>query len=131
MAQTTTERLAERLRRPACGLVMLRSSPRANAQPGVSALLEISADGDVTLWGGANFDSQLVSAPLSELSFFFSEDPAHGNMFLISAAANSVQATAPDAVPAAAVYCFVRNTNTWLAVLRRHGVTTRPLVLND
>ena len=53
------------LRRPARGLVTLLSMPDADAQhKGVKALLQISADCQLKMWGGSSFDVRLLNAPL-------------------------------------------------------------------
>ena len=109
------------VRRPARGLVTLRACPDAAPLSGFRALCTVSAEGDLTLWGGPDFDMQLLHAPLSRIAVSISEDPAQGEMFAL--ACND----APD-VPT--VYCFARDPagrNRWLDILRRRGVQVSTL----
>lgn len=106
------------LRRPARGLVTLLSRPDADAQhKGVRALLQISADCQLTLWGGNSFDMRLLDAPLRKLSVSFFEDPERQNMLVLSTAhVDSAEAHAP------AIVCVVRDRSKWLAIFSRRGV---------
>ena len=104
------------VRRPARGLVTLRASPDAASLTGLRALCTVSAEGDLTLWGGPDFDMQLLHAPLSSLAASISEDPAQGEMFALAC---------DDAPNVPTVYCFARDPagrNRWLDILRRRGV---------
>ena len=112
------------LRRPARGLVTLLSRPDAAAQhKGVRALLQISADGQLTMLGSNSFDVILLDAPLCKLSVGFFEDPARQNMLVLSAAqVDSAEAHTP------AIVCVVRNRSKWLAIFSRHSATSHPYV---
>jgi hypothetical protein len=105
---------AKALRRPVRGLVTLRSCPDASAQQGMGALLEISANGDLKLWGGADFEVELINVELHKLTVSFSEDPARSDMFVLSVA---------QSVNAPAVCCFVKDRSKWLTIFARRGVT--------
>jgi hypothetical protein len=115
-SRTATPSVAGSLRRPARGLVTLRTSPESSTQRGTTAVLEISAEGELRLWGGASFDTELLNAALCQLSVQFSDDPAHGDMFRLSAAPSG-DAEAP------VIWCCVRDRSKWLAIFRRRGVT--------
>jgi hypothetical protein len=109
------------LRRPARGLVTLCLTPGGpDTQRGVNAVLEISAEGNLTMWGGTNFDEVLLQSPLCKLSVHFSEDTAQSRTFVLSVANKTSVTQNP------AIYCFVRDRSKWLAIFRRRGVT--PLV---
>ena len=107
------------LRRPARGLVTLLSRPDADAQhKGVRALLQISADCQLTIWGGNSFNVILLDAPLCKLTVSFLEDPARQNMLVLSAAhVDSAEAHPP------AIFCMVRDRSKWLAIFSRRGVS--------
>ena len=105
---------AKALRRPVRGLVTLRSCPDASAQQGMDALLEISANGELTLWGGTDFDVELINVELHKLTMSFSENPARSDMFVLSVA---------QSVNAPAVCCFVKDRSKWLTIFARRGVT--------
>jgi hypothetical protein len=104
------------VRRPARGLVTLRSASGDTTERGMKALLEISAEGDLTICGGANFDEQLLKVAVCKISVHFYEEPARKDMFLLSVP-NQQAADAPS------VCCCVRDGSTWLAIFRRRGVT--------
>jgi hypothetical protein len=104
------------VRRPARGLVTLRLASGDTTERGMNALLEISAEGDLTISGGANFDEQLLNVPVCQISVHFYEDPARKDMFLLSVA-NQEAAYDPS------VCCCVRDGSKWLAIFRRRGVT--------
>ena len=106
------------LRRPARGLVKLLSRPDADAQDtGVRALLQISADCQLKMWGGSSFDVRLLDAPLRKFSVSFFEDPARQNMFVLSSAhVDSAEAHPP------AIVCVARDRSKWLAIFSRRGV---------
>ena len=112
---------AEPLRRPARGLVTLRTTCAfPDAQRGVKAILEISAEGNLTILGGAGFDEVLLKAALPKLSVCFSEDPTRSSTFVISVANNAALTQSP------AICCVVRDRSArskWLNVFRRRGVT--------
>ena len=119
-SRTATPSLTGSLRRPARGLVTLQTRPESSTQRGTNAVLEISAEGELRLWGGANFDTELLNAALCQLHVQFSDDPSQGDMFRLS--------TAPlgDA-EAPVIWCCVRDRSKWLAIFRRRGVTPSPL----
>jgi len=118
---STATATAGPLRRPARGLVTLCINPGGSeTQRGVNAVLEISGEGNLTMWGGTNFDEVLLQSPLCKLSVHFSEDPAQSRAFVLSVANKTSAAQNP------AIYCFVRDRSKWLAIFRRRGVT--PLV---
>ena len=64
------------VRRPARGLVTLRSASGDTTERGMKALLEISAEGDLTICGGANFDEQLLKVAVCKISVHFYEESA-------------------------------------------------------
>ena len=114
------------LRRPARGLVSLGSSPYTLVHRGLSAVLQISAEGQLTIWSGANFDAELLNVPLCKLMVQFPEDQAKGNMFVLS--------ISPDPhcqVPVPSVWCRVRDRSKWLTIFRRRGVVPSPLSRDD
>jgi hypothetical protein len=80
------------------------------------ALLTISAEGDIALWAGAEFETEVLKVPLSKLQVYFSEDPAQSNMFVLSCAAS------PSVTDVPFVYCFAKDGGKWLTILRRRGV---------
>ena len=112
------------LHRPARGLVTLLPRPDADARhKGMRALLQISADGQLTMWGSNLFDVILLDTPLCKLSVSFFEDPARQNMLVLSAAqVDSAEAHTP------AIVCVVRNRSKWLAIFSRHSATPHPYV---
>ena len=112
---------AVNLRRPARGLVALHSSPDTPGERGLRAILEISAEGDLTLWGGENFGVELLKAALRSISIQFSADPVQSDMFAMSVARNR------DDVQVPAIWCCVRDRSKWLNVFRRRGVVASPL----
>lgn len=114
---------ASPVRRPARGLVTLYSSTDTVTPTGLSALLVISAAGDVTIWGGDNFTERLFEAHLSELSIFFFENQARSNMFVLSlSSADTLDSQLPS------VCCVVRKAHQWLTIFRRRGITPRVTV---
>ena len=106
---------AGRMRRPVRGLVTLRASSKDTTERGVSALMEISTECDLTLWGGANFDEELLKVDADKICSHFFEDPARQDVFVLSVMNN--QSTG---VPS--VCCFVSDRSKWLGILRRRGV---------
>ena len=100
------------------GLVTLRSRPDATAQRGMDAVLEISAEGELKVWGGADFSEELLQVELRKLIVSFSESPARGDMFVLSVA-QRMDATQD----APAFCCFVRDRSKWLTIFERRGVT--------
>jgi hypothetical protein len=80
------------------------------------ALLTISAEGDIALWAGAEFETEVLKIPLRELQVYFSEDPAQSNMFVLSCAAS------PSVPEVPFVYCFAKDGRKWLTILHRRGV---------
>jgi len=112
---------AEPLRRPARGLVTLRTTRDSpDTQGGVNAILEISAEGNLTILGGAGFDEVFLKAALPKLSVYFSEDPTRSSTFVISVSNNAAVAQSP------AICCVVRDWSArskWLNIFRRRGVT--------
>jgi len=112
------------LRRPARGLVSLGSSPDTLMQRGLSAVLIISAEGKLTLWGGANFDAELLNVPLCNLTVQFPEDSGStkSNMFVLSMTCDPHRQLH---VPA--FWCSVRDRSKWLTIFRRRGVVPSPL----
>ena len=105
---------AGRVRRPVRGLVTLRASSTDTTERGVSALMEISAEGDLTLWGGANFDEELLKVETDKICAHFFEDPARQDVFVLSVV-NGQSTSVPS------VCCFVRDGSKWLSILRRRG----------
>ena len=102
------------VRRPVRGLVKLRSCPDATCQRGIDALLEISTQGELTLWGGTDFDDELLRVELRKLIVHFSQSSERSDMFVLSVAQST-------AVPA--VFCFVKNRSKWLTNFCCRGVT--------
>jgi len=86
----------------------------------MGALLEISANGELKLWGGADFEVELINVELQKLTVSCSEDPARSDMFILSVA---------KSVNAPAVCCFVKDRNKWLTIFSRRGVT--PVMSED
>ena len=110
------------LRRPARGLVTLHSSPDAPpGERGVRAILEISAGGDLTLWGGDNFGVELLKTALRSISIQFYDDPVQSDVFAISVAHDREDVQLPS------VWCCVRDRSKWLNIFRRRGVVASPL----
>jgi hypothetical protein len=85
------------------------------------ALLTISAEGDIALRAGAEFETEVLKIPLSKLKVYFSEDPAQSNMFVLSCAAS------PSVREVPFVYCFAKDGRKWLSTLRRRGVEPHDL----
>jgi hypothetical protein len=86
----------------------------------VKAILEISAQGNLTILGGAGFDEVFLKAALPKLSVYASEDPTHSSTFVISVANNAALTQSP------AICCVVRDRSArskWLTIFRRRGVT--------
>jgi hypothetical protein len=86
----------------------------------MDAVLEISAEGELKLWGGADFNEELLQVELRKLFVSFSESPARGDMFVLSVA-QSMSAMQDTQ----AVCCFVRDRSKWLTIFERRGVTPR------
>ena len=99
---------------------MFPPASKEKLDSGVWRQFEISGEGNLTMWGGTNFDEVLLQSPLCKLSVHFSEDPAQSRTFVLSVANKTSAAQNP------AIYCFVRDRSKWLAIFRRRGVT--PLV---
>jgi hypothetical protein len=76
--------------------------------------MEISAEGDLTLWGGANFDEELLKVEADKICAHFFEDPARQDVFVLSVV-NGQRTGVPS------VCCFVRDRSKWLSILRRRG----------
>ena len=114
-AEAAAKSTTGRVRRPVRGLVTLRVSSKDTTERGVSALMEISTECDMTLWGGANFDEELLKVEADKICAHFFEDPARQEVFVLSVM-NSQSIDVPS------VCCFVRDRSRWLSILRRRGV---------
>ena len=122
-APNTQTALATALRRPARGLITIRSRPNA-AEAGLQVLLEISVSGtpEAILWSGAQFGTKIFNSPLSELRLLFSEDPDNANVFMLSCRDSGAASKDAPQVEAPMIYCFARDGRKWLSILRRRGV---------
>jgi len=107
--------------RPVRGLVTLRTSSTDTTERGVRAILEISAEGNLILWGGANFDEELLKSPLDRICAHPYEDPVRKEVFMLS-----ISSCKPGSVPT--INCFVRDRNKWLGTFRRRGITVSAVV---
>ena len=107
--------------RPVRGLVTLRTSSNDTTGRGVRALLEISAEGNLIIWGGANFDGELLKSPLHKICVHPYEDPVRMNAFMLS-----IPSSKPGNVPT--IDCFVRDRNKWLGTFHRRGVKVTAVV---
>ena len=106
---------AGRMRRPVRGLVTLRASSKCTTERGVSALMEIFTECDLTILGGANFYEELLKVETDKICAHLFEDLARHDVFMLSVV--NGQCTG---VPS--VCCFVRDRSKWLGILRRRGL---------
>ena len=118
--------LTTALRRPARGLITIRSGPNA-AETGLQVLLEISVSGtpEAMLWSGTQFGTKIFQSPLSKLRVLFSEDPDNANIFMLSCHDSGAASKDAAQVEAPMIYCFARDGRKWLSILRRRGVDTQ------
>ena len=107
--------------RPVRGLVTLRMGSTDTTERGVRALLEISAEGYLIIWGGANFDEELLKSALHKICIHPYDDPVRNQVFMLS-----LHSCKPGSVPT--INCFVRDRNKWLGTFRRRGVTVTTVV---
>ena len=110
--------------RPVRGLVTLRTSSTDTTERGVSALLEISAEGNLILWAGANFDQELLKVSLHKICVRPYDDTERKDVFMLS-----TPSCKPGSAPS--VNCFVRDRNKWLSIFRRRGVSVTATAVVD
>ena len=118
-----TGSVAAASRQSARGLVTLRSSPDAPENSGVKALCALSVNGQVTLFGGPDFETELITMSMERVvvSVCGDADAAHGCVFALSCVGAQGEAR-PD-VPS--VFCFVRDQaarDKWVDIFRRRSV---------
>jgi hypothetical protein len=113
-------------RRPARGLVTLRSSPGAPEHSGVKALCALSGKGDLSLFGGPDFETVLITMPMNRVVVSVCGDAEHGCVFALSCVGAQGEARAD--VPS--VFCFVKDQaarDKWVDIFRRRHVAVGSL----
>ena len=76
------------------------------------------------IWGGANFDEELLKSALHKICVHPYEDPVRKEVFKLSALGCK-----PGSVPT--INCFVRDRNKWLGTFRRRGATVTAVVADS